>query len=437
MIFNSTVYARAESYRKSRNILLSVTLMAIVIHYFLPPRTVTLLPHPSHATELYGYAEKTTGKSAAWINKLDNHWVCDFKETDSYGCGWLVHFYPEEQKTLNLSNYNSLKIHLRYEGPASRMRIFLRNFNPAYSDPTDMSTTKVMTTTFPVNEMANPISIGLSEFAVAHWWLLEQKTRQRWPQRELHSITHVGFDFIERGRHQVEIKKLELVGNWINTETLLIFILCFWMAVFLLEGLVRFFGQYRKAQRNRHMIQVLEQKQHALEEENKYLETLADLDPLTGVLNRAGLRHELDSLHEHRGDFAGLGILLLDIDHFKSLNDQYGHDVGDKVLKAFASVLAVNLRQEDIFARLGGEEFVVVSLHPTSDGLRAFAEKLRQLSRCCTFTSEREWRLSVSIGATLVAPHEDFSVALKRADVALYRAKKNGRNRVEYNEVPR
>ncbi|HNG60669.1 MAG TPA: GGDEF domain-containing protein, partial [Cellvibrionaceae bacterium] len=120
-------------------------------------------------------------------------------------------------------------------------------------------------------------------------------------------------------------------------------------------------------------------------------------------------------------------------DHFKKLNDRYGHDMGDKVLRTFAAMLAMNLRDEDIFARLGGEEFVVVCRRQPIEGVCAFADKLRRLASQCSFSADDDISISVSIGGAIVLAGEELSDTLKRADEALYTAKQNGRNRVEFD----
>src|SRR5690606_24936256 len=126
-----------------------------------------------------------------------------------------------------------------------------------------------------------------------------------------------------------------------------------------------------------------------------------------------------------------LGLMLLDIDHFKQLNDSHGHDMGDKVLKAFAAAIAANLRSDDIFARWDGEAFVVLCHYKSESDLVAFAEKLRELAANYAFGSGFEVTITISIGVTVAETDRSFEEALKRAGKALNRAKNNGRNRVE------
>lgn len=157
------------------------------------------------------------------------------------------------------------------------------------------------------------------------------------------------------------------------------------------------------------------------------------IDTLTGLPNRAAwnerLDQEIDQLQKSRSSLL-LGIL--DLDHFKRINDGYGHLAGDKVLKIVATQLKKRLRAADFMARFGGEEFVVLLPHTQmADGL-ALLERLRQTVEECPFHFKGEpVTITVSMGITTFRPGERSDLVLKRADQALYRAKDLGRNRIE------
>lgn len=157
------------------------------------------------------------------------------------------------------------------------------------------------------------------------------------------------------------------------------------------------------------------------------------LDPLTGLPNRAAWSERL-VLEHVRSQQTGNGLLLaiLDLDHFKSINDTFGHQAGDKVLKIIANVLRKGLRGDDFIARFGGEEFAL--LMPGSDlgGGSRLLERLRAAVEQCPFHFKGE-RVSVtmSAGVAVFKPGENASQVLKRADQALYRAKEAGRNQIE------
>lgn len=174
---------------------------------------------------------------------------------------------------------------------------------------------------------------------------------------------------------------------------------------------------------------------HRTESQRLRLEELATLDPLTGVQNRRAMEQELQiALERHRRNGATCGIVMLDLDHFKSVNDRHGHEAGDQVLIAFADIVRRSTRQIDRLFRFGGEEFVLL-LDPTSTAsMQAIATKL-----CSTVAAELQCAgqpVTVSIGAASLRPGEDWRSLLARADAALYRAKNEGRNRAVVDDQP-
>jgi diguanylate cyclase len=129
--------------------------------------------------------------------------------------------------------------------------------------------------------------------------------------------------------------------------------------------------------------------------------------------------------------------MVIDIDHFKSINDMHGHAAGDAILKAFGPLLAVQLRSADFFARVGGEEFVVVLPLTPLQGGRRVAERLREVVANTPFhVGTTELRISISLGLAERRSGEGGEELQQRADEALYMAKHQGRNRVEVAEYP-
>lgn len=165
-----------------------------------------------------------------------------------------------------------------------------------------------------------------------------------------------------------------------------------------------------------------------------YLEALrlASHDPLTGVQNRLALQTAV----EREIDLAGrqatpLSLLLIDADHFKRFNDEFGHVFGDDVLRTLAQTAATTIRRSDLLFRYGGEEFVVLASHTHSEGARLLAERIREAVASITTIRGRKVSLSVSIGIAELAKGESPDALFLRADNAMYRAKTDGRNRVE------
>ena len=168
----------------------------------------------------------------------------------------------------------------------------------------------------------------------------------------------------------------------------------------------------------------------ALKRANAELDKLAKHDELTGILNRREFRRRA-KVEFGRGRRYGeaLSVLLIDIDHFKRINDRHGHAAGDEVLRRFANIVAAELRPTDIFGRLGGEEFCILLAHADMKHAIAVAERIRHAVRGRYGLGSRASEMTVSIGAATLRP-ADTSVAalMERADRALYSAKTSGRD---------
>lgn len=161
---------------------------------------------------------------------------------------------------------------------------------------------------------------------------------------------------------------------------------------------------------------------------------LATTDPLTGLLNRAGFSEALvEAMAQSRTQGSTLSLLLLDLDHFKRINDSYGHLLGDKVLRAVSQVLRSSVRNVDRVSRFGGEEFAVVLPSTPLDGALKIADMLRQnIAKCRVREASGKFidQVTVSIGAGAWTEHEAVDQLIERVDLALYESKRNGRNRV-------
>ncbi|TET14020.1 MAG: diguanylate cyclase [Actinobacteria bacterium] len=163
------------------------------------------------------------------------------------------------------------------------------------------------------------------------------------------------------------------------------------------------------------------------------------IDHLTGLPNRRFIENRLFSaLDEMKRYNRTFGVLFIDIDHFKSINDNFGHRVGDKVLKMVAMVLLKNIRSFDTVGRWGGEEFIVIVLNVNKKRLMKIANKLRILVQSSNFPLRRKnsiIRVTISIGAVISQPIDTVKSLIQRADKLMYNSKISGRNKVSIEEV--
>lgn len=173
----------------------------------------------------------------------------------------------------------------------------------------------------------------------------------------------------------------------------------------------------------------LENQQRRIKAQNMELSRLSITDTLTGALNRLGIQARMDELISAAQRFHHpLSVLMLDLDHFKAINDQHGHPVGDEVLQQFVGILRTNVRGSDVVGRWGGEEFLIITPHLSLKNARQLAEKLRRAVEQARFAHDLE--ITASIGVAQFSPGNPVGELIERADRALYQAKENGRNRV-------
>ncbi|MGD1054148.1 MAG: diguanylate cyclase [Candidatus Dormibacteria bacterium] len=171
--------------------------------------------------------------------------------------------------------------------------------------------------------------------------------------------------------------------------------------------------------------------QDELRARNAELDRVSRIDMLTNIYNRRHLDEHLRSvISSARRHDRSVGVLLVDIDHFKDVNDEHGHLAGDAVLREVASRLQQAMRTEDALGRWGGEEFLAVLTDTPPEGVRTMAERLRQVIAAAPFTLDdgSQIRVTVSVGHTNGS--DDAEVLVHRADDALYVAKAEGRNRI-------
>lgn len=168
------------------------------------------------------------------------------------------------------------------------------------------------------------------------------------------------------------------------------------------------------------------------------LREMATTDSLTGLLNRRHMTYLAEKeLARFQRSGHPVGFLLLDVDHFKSINDAYGHETGDGVLRSVADLIRRELRAQDMVGRWGGEEFLAVLPDTDSGKAQASAERVRNafLEKDWAEIAGGDVEVTISIGVSELRAGDDLSTAVSRADTALYRSKNSGRNRVELETV--
>ncbi len=336
-------------------------------------------------------------------------------------------------KGVDLTGYDSVEFDTSYTGPGPHsIRVYLRNFESEISRIKELDSLKVNEVEFPAPEHGT-MTVPIKLFRIASWWAVEQKTPLMHTDMRIDNVSTVEIStgsFVEAGTHTIEIRSIRFQGKWISQVQLAMALTGAWV-MFGITWLIMWLLHFRTSfLSSRTRVAQLQSINQALKLETKELAGQARTDPLTGALNREGLREFL--MNQWMGKIPTeppLSVIFADLDHFKLVNDEHGHAVGDQVLQEFTRLVQGEIRSQDRFVRWGGEEFLILCQDTRDYQGRGLAEKLR------TAMMQHNWpngiAVTASFGVTMHLTSEEFGDMLLRADRALYQAKAGGRNRVE------
>ncbi|WP_457423393.1 GGDEF domain-containing protein [Roseateles sp. P5_E7] len=359
--------------------------------------------------------------------------LCTLHERFRYPfCGIALRFDPQLVKGVDLSEVRRMRLWLDYEGPANTFKVQLRNASPAYGIPQtqeegakynhiEISTASLQ---------GGMVEMDLRNFVVANWWM-----------QQFHIAPHLGrpqFDNIVTleittgteaplGNYRFVLKKVEYDVQYLSTERWYLIIMSIWAALALLYLFMRLVRLQSVVRQQRQESQELLEINRALDVRSQELVQMATTDALTGAFNRKGLEDVLQqALADWRKHQHPLGLVLIDIDHFKAVNDTHGHQAGDRVLAGLAELVRQHVRGQDLLGRWGGEEFLLVCRDSHLPQALAIAEKLRALVAGHRFPGDL--RITASFGVAAMDSERPLDQVFAAADAALYRAKADGRN---------
>jgi diguanylate cyclase (GGDEF)-like protein len=421
-------------------LLIIITLLSLAFQAYGPAKVLTLAHDTQYHLEVID--DRTNGgKSVATLKRDGENLILD--------CEIIASEYPwpyceisfvlmdNQGIGMDMSNYQQVKLWAKYSEPqAFGIRFQLINFNPAYSNNDDPNTLKYNAIELFDTHQQYPQIIQMHHMQVPTWWLSQGRIAPDYWGPEFNEIRGVQISTGEQatpGNYQLVIGRVEISGKYISDQTLYIGLLCIWtlMAVaFFVDTLLETKKELRTNLQRQQQLEALNQ---LLNQEHQQLEERLTRDPLTGVLNRDGLAPVFNQ-NWSADSTQLLSLIFIDIDHFKKINDTYGHNLGDQVLLAFADTLSKNTRAQDLLARWGGEEFVLACPDTSLENACGLAEKLR---RCI---EENNWPkalcVTASFGVAQLLEGESPTDFIARADKALYVAKAQGRNCVRVSSQP-
>jgi diguanylate cyclase (GGDEF)-like protein len=343
--------------------------------------------------------------------------------------------FGKEPHGIDLSRYDSIRLWVRATGPEAqqRVRVYVRNFDPAYAKVGVPESQKVDQLIYDPSVYPAGYEVPLSRFTVAQWWIDGHPMTLDLEAPDFRNATQIAFSTgpkAEPGLHKIRIDRIEFIGKLIPTSTFRLGIIAVWMlSVFgylLLDSVLKR-NQLRLSAASQHSLRRLNE---SLRLETRSLAEIARTDPLTGALNRKGLADELTRIVRLReGHTFPMTLVFIDIDHFKRINDAHGHDTGDQVIRGLGQLVRSAVQRDDLFARWGGEEFLLVFRDTPGIEGRNIAERLRE--RIASAQWADGLRVTCSFGVAEWHRGEDLNDGIRRADEAMYRAKHEGRDRVE------
>jgi diguanylate cyclase (GGDEF)-like protein len=370
---------------------------------------------------------------AHWLNKEQSSWYCHMKSGAKIPECRFGQLYNSDiklwYKGINLSLYQKLQVDINYQGPATSIRLYFRNFDPEISQSDDFNSAQFITTTIRQVDYNTPLEYELNELHLPDWWVNQYNVPRKQAKLKFSQVTEFGVDFNESrplGEHTFQINNISLTGTYIQKEYWYLGILVLWMGGIVIRVLFQLNDFHRRTMRGKIKLTEMTDYANELKQESEIYKSLSVTDALTNTYNRFGLQRYLQKYQEQSQEHNNVGLIILDIDYFKKINDRWGHSVGDEVLCSIGLLLTSSVRQEDCVARWGGEEFVILCPQVESPALFSFAEKLRIDISQLDFP--QDFSITASFGVAMIKPRGRFENAFKLADVALYEAKEKGRN---------
>ncbi|WP_020208576.1 GGDEF domain-containing protein [Gilvimarinus chinensis] len=404
-------------------------------------RKLDLLAFPDRVTYLYYDQVEGGGTSGAWLDDTGLAFRC-YREDPakpSIYCGLSIELLTSTDdlsQGIDLSGFDSLLLDIDVKSTQPRLAIILRNFYPNYSQPDDINTVQHQVLTLRRGDLAEPLKIRFSEFNVSEWWLVNRDVPRELTLPSFSNVIVLGVDLRDNlgpGNHEVRVNQVTAIGELVSAERWYLALLIIWGVGLTVYAIYRSVHWRHKAHGKQKALNSLVNKHRELRHEARELKYLSERDRLTGLQNRMGLELAYERLDKESS--APTAVMLLDIDHFKLINDRYGHAEGDRVIFELAQLLKSSVRSSDIVSRWGGEEFLLILPNTELPQAYQLSEKIRRrVHDACWFDNNKS-NVTISIGVVGLRCDESLSQAFSRADTCLYRAKYSGRNQTVTEET--
>lgn len=426
--------------RNIQKITIGIVIVTLVIlvwyHFRANTKTYTVTPEKFHFANIDDSSKGGLSSSAIEIKDGKAYLTCSVVKESDYPwpyCELEISLSDNLIQGIDFSDYNKISLDIDYTTTHTnkRLRVYIRNSNPAYTLVDERTSLKFNGIEYPPGYGDGATAITLDTFQVLTWWIADNDV----------SIEHASPDFsnvpiieiatasgVTEGEFEIVVNSIEFQGVWIEESTLLKALLYTWLLLIISFVLYEQAKLHRRLKQSHKRAARLFKLNQNLNEKNIEFSELANRDALTGALNRNAVQDWLKKMAQQvRWGNQDFSALFIDIDHFKNVNDEYGHQIGDDILREFVLVISTNIRNNDFLVRWGGEEFIVFFPETNSQQAMNRAEILRSTIAAHNWCHNKP--LTCSIGVAQMG-EERITEMIARADEALYKAKGSGRNKV-------
>lgn len=410
-----------------------LALAAVFAYRILPEQATQVLPDWGTETHLFFDQQNGGTNRAEWVDKNHYSFKCMITDTSipTPYCGMNIHF-GKAYSNKDFLHYQRMELKVNYRGNTQRLRLKMYSFRPAVLNEKYRETMTGQEISILSSETSNLISInnygldrnaGLST-ASAHTPPADAESA--------HNTFDISIDLVPTialGEQFIQLESITIYNALLPADTWYLAVAVLWLVSNLLFIVRHLILQARRIHNDTERLTNLAHYSEDLMQESQRYKMLSNTDPLTNALNRNGFATEMSQRSPIGKITPNTALMIIDLDHFKNINDSWGHDTGDIVLSQTAQTIRNMTRAEDRLVRWGGEEFMLYCDDSNTQQALLIAEKVRAAieSQPIQFNGN-SIRVTVSIGVAVTSGEEDFDRLFKRSDQALYKAKNLGRN---------
>jgi diguanylate cyclase (GGDEF)-like protein len=403
--------------------------LALLLYFVMPERRERLLPDRVGSAHLFFDAEHGGRNTATWLDQGQLRFKCMAGADDTSAkpyCGVSINLAHAVQE-IDYAIFERMEIKIGYQGGNRLLRLRMTNFTPARPGVSDRETLRSMDVSVLAEELQRPLVIH------NQGWIATESAGAN------NNVVTIVVDMVPPmalGEHVLYIESMDVYGQRLPIANWTLGVALAWLlSIALIIGRHLTLTQRRIAG-DAKRLSALADVSDELQQKSQRYQQLSNIDPLTGALNRNGFSTELAQRLVNELLRPNTTVMVIDIDHFKRINDVYGHLVGDAVLRETAALIHDNTRATDLLVRWGGEEFIFYCERVEEAQAVLLADKIRLSVEAARIgPPELAIQLTVSIGVAVAEPREALKALIDRADKALYLAKNQGRNRVAVAET--